>query len=105
MAGYDPTGAAIGCHRARGTGLMFADIDVERTRRHTPDTANVAHLDNAGATLPPRQVTGAVIADLHREAAIGRYEAASAAAQQVEHTYARFGRLLASTPTSILGRS
>ena len=48
MAGYDHPSTAIGCHRARGAGLMSADIDVERARRDTPGTANVAHRNNAG---------------------------------------------------------
>ena len=82
---------------------MSADIDVERARRDTPGTANVAHLHNAGAAAPPRQVTDAVIVELHREAAIGGYEAASAAGQQVEHIYAAIARLLASSPASISG--
>ena len=49
MAGCDQPSTAIGYHRARGSGLMSADIDVERARRDTPGTANVAHLHNAGA--------------------------------------------------------
>ena len=70
------------------------DIDVERARRDTPGTARVAHLNNAGAALPPVQVTDAVIAHLRREAEIGGYEAAAAAADQVEHTYAAIARLI-----------
>ena len=82
---------------------MSADIDVERARRDTPGTANVAHLHNAGAAAPPRQVTDAVIAQLHREAAIGGYEAASAAGQQVEHIYAAIARLPCLFPGLAIG--
>jgi selenocysteine lyase/cysteine desulfurase len=60
---------------------------VERARRDTPGTRNVTHLNNAGAALPPVQVTDAVIAHLRRESDIGGYEAADAAADQVEHAY------------------
>jgi cysteine desulfurase / selenocysteine lyase len=74
-------------------GLMPA-FDVDRARRDTPGTARVAHLNNAGAALPPRQVTDAVVAHLHREAEIGGYEAAEAAADQVAHTYTAIGQLI-----------
>ena len=70
------------------------DLDVERARRDTPGAAQVAHLNNAGAALPPAQVTDAVIAHLQREAEIGGYEAAAAAADQVEHTYDAIARLI-----------
>ena len=69
-------------------------FDVERARRDTPGTANVAHLNNAGAALPPTQVTDAVVAHLRREAEIGGYEAAAEAHEQVEHTYDAIARLI-----------
>src|SRR5438045_692530 len=34
-------------------------FDIERARRDTPGAARVAHLNNAGAALPPVQVTEA----------------------------------------------
>ena len=49
-------------------------FDVERARRDTPGVARVAHLNNAGAALPPSVVTEAVIAHLRLEAEIGGYE-------------------------------
>jgi selenocysteine lyase/cysteine desulfurase len=73
---------------------MTPVIDVARARRDTPGTLNVAHLNNAGAALPPAQVTDAVIAHLHREAAMGGYEAAVAAAAQIENSYASIARLI-----------
>lgn len=76
-------------------------LDVERARRDTPGTAHVAHLNNAGAALPPRQVTDAVVAHLRREAEIGGYEAAEAATDQVEQTYAAIARLIGSHPDEI----
>ena len=69
-------------------------FDVERARRDTPGAARVAHLNNAGAALPPVQVTHAVISHLHREAEMGGYEAAAAAADTVEGTYAAIARLI-----------
>jgi cysteine desulfurase/selenocysteine lyase len=61
----------------------------------------VAHLNNAGAALPPRPVTAAVVGHLEREAEIGGYEAARASAGAVEHTYAAIARLLGCEPAEI----
>ncbi|MGL5810402.1 MAG: aminotransferase class V-fold PLP-dependent enzyme [Nocardioides sp.] len=69
-------------------------VDIERARADTPGVRHVAHLNNAGAALPPRQVTEAVIGHLRREAEIGGYEAAAEAADQVESTYAAIARLI-----------
>jgi selenocysteine lyase/cysteine desulfurase len=70
------------------------DFDVERARRDTPGASRVAHLNNAGAALPPAQVTDAVVAHLRRESEMGGYEAAAAAADQVEHTYTAIAALI-----------
>ncbi|MGE0717877.1 MAG: aminotransferase class V-fold PLP-dependent enzyme [Alphaproteobacteria bacterium] len=70
-------------------------IDLDRARRDTPGTAEVRHLNNAGAGLMPAPVIEAVIGHLHREAAIGAYEAADAAEELLEHgVYAAVARLL-----------
>jgi selenocysteine lyase/cysteine desulfurase len=77
------------------------DFDVERARRDTPGVQKVAHLNNAGAALPPVQVTDAVIAHLRREAEIGGYEAAAAAVEQVERTYSAIAELIGARPDEI----
>jgi cysteine desulfurase / selenocysteine lyase len=69
-------------------------FDVDRARRDTPGVNRVAHLNNAGAALPPSQVTDAVIAHLRREAELGGYEAAEAAAEHIEATYTAIARLI-----------
>lgn len=76
-------------------------FDVAAARRDTPGVAGVAHLNNAGAALPPTQVTEAVIAHLRREAAMGGYEAAAAAADTVEHTYQAIADLIGCRPDEV----
>jgi cysteine desulfurase / selenocysteine lyase len=46
---------------------------VDRARADTPGCERVAHLDNAGAPLPPAPLLEAVVEHLRREAAIGGY--------------------------------
>jgi cysteine desulfurase / selenocysteine lyase len=69
-------------------------FDVARARRDTPGVTQVTHLNNAGAALPPSPVTEAVITHLRLEAAIGGYEAAAAASEQIEGTYSAIARLI-----------
>ncbi len=73
---------------------MWVAFDVDRARRDTPGVSRVAHLNNAGAALPPSQVTEAVIAHLRREAESGGYEAADAATEQIQATYTAIARLI-----------
>ena len=72
-----------------------------RARRDTPGVARVAHLNNAGAALPPSAVTEAVIGHLRREAEIGGYEAAEAAHEQVEAVYTAIAGLIGAQPDEI----
>jgi cysteine desulfurase / selenocysteine lyase len=74
--------------------MDMTSFDIERARRDTPGVSHVVHLNNAGAALPPNQVTDAVVAHLRREAEIGGYEAAAEAHDQVEHTYDAIARLI-----------
>jgi selenocysteine lyase/cysteine desulfurase len=76
-------------------------FDVERARADTPGVARVAHLNNAGAALPPRQVLEPMLAHLRREAETGGYEAAHAAAEPVEAAYAALAALVNADPAEI----
>jgi cysteine desulfurase/selenocysteine lyase len=69
-------------------------IDLERVRSDTPGVAHVAHLNNAGSALPPRQVHEAVVDHLQREAEIGGYEAAAERRDRWEHAYDALATLL-----------
>ena len=63
-------------------------------RADTPSSANVIHLNNAGASLMPRSVLRAVTAHLEREAQQGGYESADAAATEVQAAYSNVARLV-----------
>jgi len=69
-------------------------IDLERVRAQTPGVAHVAHLNNAGAALPPQPVLDAVIDHLRREAETGGYEAEAERRDRSEHTYDALAMLL-----------
>lgn len=72
---------------AKSSGNSDVRFDVDRARRETPGCADVIHLNNAGAALPPTCVTQAVIEHLRLEARIGGYEAAEQVHAAVERTY------------------
>jgi cysteine desulfurase/selenocysteine lyase len=63
--------------------------------------ARVAHLNNAGAALPPSGVLDAVLAHLRLEAEIGGYEAADAARDRVEAVYRSIARLIGCQPEEV----
>lgn len=69
-------------------------IDLARVRADTPGVDHVAHFNNAGASLPPRQVVDAVVDHLRREAEIGGYEAAAEREERWEHTYDAIAQLI-----------
>ena len=76
-------------------------LDIERLRAETPGCTNVAHLNNAGASLPPSPVVDAVVDHLHREAEIGGYEAAAERRGRLEHTYDTLAGLIGTAPGEI----
>ncbi|HEV8461343.1 MAG TPA: aminotransferase class V-fold PLP-dependent enzyme [Gaiellaceae bacterium] len=69
-------------------------IDLARVRADTPGVEHVVHLNNAGSSLPPRQVHDAVVDYLTRESQIGGYETAHERRDDWEHTYDALARLL-----------
>jgi cysteine desulfurase / selenocysteine lyase len=74
---------------------------VEQWRADTEGCAHVAHLNNAGASLPPRPVVDAHVDHLRLEARLGGYEAADMAASALASTYTEIGRLLNADPSEI----
>lgn len=76
-------------------------VDLARVRADTPGTANVIHLNNAGAALMPTPVVRATVHHLEREAAIGGYEAHAEADAAIEATYGKAAALIGAAPDEI----
>ncbi|WP_214324374.1 aminotransferase class V-fold PLP-dependent enzyme [Nonomuraea sediminis] len=76
-------------------------IDVAKAREATPGVGNVAHFNNAGASLPSQGVLSAVVDHLLLEADIGGYEAAARAADRLAAVYSSAARLLNCSPDEI----
>lgn len=76
-------------------------MDIEEIRTDTPGCAKVAHLNNAGAALPPRPVIEAVTAHFALESTIGGYEAAEQNEAAIGHFYDAVARLLGARPDEI----
>lgn len=69
-------------------------IDLSAVRSDTPGCAQTIHFNNAGAALPPKSVTDAVLQYTAHEAMIGGYEAAEAADAEIRSTYDAIATLL-----------
>jgi cysteine desulfurase/selenocysteine lyase len=69
-------------------------IDLCRARADTPGVEHVVHLNNAGASLPPKPVVGAVMAHLRLESEVGPYEAAERVRAAVERGHSSVADLL-----------
>jgi len=69
-------------------------LDITRIRADTPGCESVAHLNNAGSSLPPRQVVDASVDYLRTEQLMGGYEAAESEVERLDAVYASAARLL-----------
>ncbi len=75
--------------------ILPMPIDVRRARADTPGcTDERIHLNAAGSSLMPRLVLDAVVGHLELEARLGGYEAADAAAEQLDGAYPALARML-----------
>jgi selenocysteine lyase/cysteine desulfurase len=76
-------------------------IDVEALREDTPGCSTKIHFNNAGASLMPTPVLGAMTYYLTLEAANGGYETADLQAKELEQYYVAMASLLGSEPRNI----
>ena len=76
------------------------DAKLNTWRRDMPGCRKRVHLNNAGASLMPAPVLD-VVSHLERESALGGYEAADAAAEQVGQTYVSVAELIGARPRNV----
>ncbi|MBO0768840.1 MAG: aminotransferase class V-fold PLP-dependent enzyme [Solirubrobacterales bacterium] len=76
-------------------------IDVDRVRSETRGRPGLIHLNNAGASLSPAPVLGAVVDYLQLEAEVGGYEAAAQRHESVNRVYGAAASLLRCEPDEI----
>lgn len=76
-------------------------FDVQQLRKDTPGCHHVLHLNNAGASLPPKLVIDAIKNHLDLEAAKGGYEAALLVADKTANFYKNAAQLINCEPEEI----
>jgi selenocysteine lyase/cysteine desulfurase len=76
-------------------------IDLSALREDTPGCSTKIHFNNAGASLMPTPVLGAMTYYLTLEAAQGGYETADLQAKELEQYYVAMASLLGSEPHNI----
>jgi cysteine desulfurase/selenocysteine lyase len=76
-------------------------IDIDAVRAETPGCAEVIHLNNAGASLPPRPVLSAEIDYLEAESRVGGYEVATSRAEDLNRVYDAGALLLGCKPSEL----
>jgi selenocysteine lyase/cysteine desulfurase len=81
--------------------LLTRALDVDRARADTPGCRDVVHLNNAGASLPPRVVVDTVIEHLELESRIGGYAAGDAVAERSAAVYESVASLVGATTREI----
>jgi len=76
-------------------------MNIQQLRKDTPGCEHVLHFNNAGAALPPQQVTSAIKNHLDLESLQGGYEAANMASATTDRFYQSAATLINCTPKEI----
>jgi selenocysteine lyase/cysteine desulfurase len=80
---------------------MIDERQIAAWRAETPGCAHRVHLNNAGAALMTRRVSGAIRDYIDFEAVAGGYEAADLRQEQIADSYATVATLCGTTPEHI----
>ena len=83
-------------------GPVPGPIDVDAERAATPGASLVAHLNNAGASLPTSATLEAVVGHLRLEAERGGYEASALVADRLAAVRASAARLFGAGPDDVV---
>jgi cysteine desulfurase/selenocysteine lyase len=78
--------------------VVTGPIDVDAERAATPGCSTVAHVNNAGASLPTTATLDAVVGHLRLEAERGGYEAAALVSDRLADLRASASRLIGARP-------
>ncbi len=76
-------------------------LNIAQLRAETPGCQDVLHFNNAGAALMPAVVSESVIEHIQLESRMGGYEAAQAAAANIQNTYQTIACLLNVQPHEV----
>lgn len=76
-------------------------INIDHLREDTPGCSHCLHFNNAGASLPPIQVTLAIQDYLYLESLSGGYEIADTKTSEIEHFYSGAAQLIGAKPQTI----
>ncbi len=76
-------------------------LDIDECREETPGCRSKIHFNNAGASLMPASVLGAMTDYLDLEAIMGGYETADLKAEDIEGFYDSLAKLLSCLPPNI----
>ena len=76
-------------------------IDITKVRADTAGCNDVLHFNNAGSSLPPRQVVDAMVDYLRAEEVTGGYEIAAARAGDLDEVYEATARYLNCDPDEV----
>lgn len=93
------TGPGTG-HRGRSVRAVSV-IDIDRSRRDTESVDDYIHTNNAGCSVPSREVIDTVVNFVRLAARIGGYEAQSSVADELAAVYSSLAELVSCRPDEI----
>jgi len=76
-------------------------MNLDEIRKNTPGCASKIHFNNAGASLPPLQVTEAIMDYISVESITGGYETADMKKEEIQEFYTSVARLINTSENNI----
>lgn len=101
MSGMAAVHTGLTAHGSAPAALSGSTLSRSRLRLETPGCERVAHLNNAGAALPPSAVVDRMTSHLRLEAEVGGYEAAHRVSDELESGREQTATLLGARPHQV----